>query len=139
MNEQILTKARELGELIAASEEFNAMRGLEAEATQDQEVSDLYDQYADLRERMDDLQKSAKPDAAEFRKLREQAMDVESRLSRQDKMVAVSQARETFGRLMDGINRAIQEELGTYEEDDDEFESSCGSGGCDSCAGCGGH
>ncbi len=139
MDDMILTKARELGMLIANSPAFTSLRELEAAATADQDVSDLYDQYADLREKMEEIQGSAQPDAAAFAKLRTQLMDVETRLSQQPRMAAVSESRDAFNALMDGINRAIQEELGTYVDEDEEYGSSCGSGGCASCAGCGGH
>jgi hypothetical protein len=44
-------------------------------------------------------------------------------------------ARKSFNVLMDGINRTLQSQLEGDEASD--YESACGSGGCEGCSGCG--
>lgn len=135
MNELILEKARELGEMIASSEEFQKMRNLEAEASADQEISDLYAQYADLRDQLRSLSMENEPNKEEISVLQSQAEAVEGKLSQQSKMKELDKARKSFNGLMDGINRTLQSLLEGDETYD--YESACGSGGCESCSGCG--
>lgn len=135
MNELILEKARELGEMIATSDEFQAMRNLEAEASSDQDISDLYAEYADLRDQLRSLSMENEPDREKISALQSQAEAVEGKLSQQSKMKDLDQARKSFNLLMDGINRTLQSQLEGDEEYD--YESACGSGGCEGCSGCG--
>ena len=135
MNELILEKARELGEMIAASEEYKAMRSLEAEASSDQEISDLYAEYADLRDQLRSLSMENEPNREAISELQRQAEAVEAKLGQQSKMIDLDKARKSFNGLMDGINRTLQSQLEGEEEYD--YESACGSGGCEGCSGCG--
>jgi len=50
--EKILEKARELGRLIAQSEEFTNLNALDEQMYQDPEVSGMLERYADLRDRI---------------------------------------------------------------------------------------
>jgi cell fate (sporulation/competence/biofilm development) regulator YlbF (YheA/YmcA/DUF963 family) len=135
MNELILEKARELGEMIASSEEFQTMRSLEAEASSDQAISDLYAQYADLRDQLRSLSMGNEPNGEAITALQSQVEAVEGKLGQQSKMKDLDLARKSFNVLMDGINRTLQSQLEGDEASD--YESACGSGGCEGCSGCG--
>jgi len=135
MNQDILDKARELAELISASEEYQKMRDLEAEASADPEVSDLYASYADLRDQMR-AQAMEEPDGADFEELRGEIAAIEEALEGHEKMRQVSQARAAFNLLMEGVNRQLQAVL-TGDEPEDWEDEGCGSGGCAGCQGCG--
>jgi len=50
--EKILEKARELGRLIAQSEEFTNFNALDEQMYQDPEVSGMLERHADLRDRI---------------------------------------------------------------------------------------
>jgi cell fate (sporulation/competence/biofilm development) regulator YlbF (YheA/YmcA/DUF963 family) len=135
MNELILEKARELGEMIASSKEFQTMRSLEAEASSDQAISDLYAEYADLRDQLRSLSMENEPNGEAITALQSQAEAVEGKLGQQSKMKDLDLARKSFNVLMDGINRTLQSQLEGDEASD--YESACGSGGCEGCSGCG--
>lgn len=133
MNETLLEKARELGELIAATAEYQTMRGLEEDASKDPEISDLYAQYADLRDQMRMMELDGKQDEA-LDELGRKADEIEEQVNAKSKMQSVSQARSAFNLLMDGINRTLQAAL-TGEEAYD-YDTACGGGGCEGCQGC---
>jgi cell fate (sporulation/competence/biofilm development) regulator YlbF (YheA/YmcA/DUF963 family) len=135
MNELILEKARELGEMIASSKEFQTMRSLEAEASSDQAISDLYAEYADLRDQLRSLSMENEPNGEAITALQSQVEAVEGKLGQQSKMKDLDLARKSFNVLMDGINRTLQSQLEGDEASD--YESACGSGGCEGCSGCG--
>lgn len=133
MNETILEKARELGELISLSPEYRDMRDLEEDASADPGLSDLYAQYADLR---DQIRALSLEDGAEEQvdQLNGKAGEVEEQINAQDKMKRVNQARAAFSVLMDRINGTLQAALTGEEEYD--YDAVCGSGGCEGCQGC---
>ena len=134
MNETLLDKARELGEMIAATTEYQTMRNLEEDASKDPEISDLYAQYADLRDQMRMLELEGEQDAAAIDELNRQAEEVEKQVNAKSKMQSVSQARSAFNLMMDKVNRILQAAL-TGEEAYD-YDTACGSGGCEGCQGC---
>jgi len=132
--EHILEKARELGQLIAASTEFTRMNELSDQVSENPQVADLYAEYADLRDQIAAMELDGE-DEAEILKLEQQADAVQDRIGRLPGMAEVNLARLTFNRLMDRINRALQAQL--TGEDEFAEEAGCGSGGCAGCAGCG--
>ncbi len=134
MNENLLEKARELGEMIAATTEYQTMRSLEEEASGDPEISDLFAQYADLRDQLRMLELDGEQEGAEFDELSRKAEEVEEQVNAKSKMKSVNQARSAFNLLMEGVNRTLQTAL-TGEEAYD-YDSACGSGGCEGCQGC---
>ena len=133
--ENILEKARELGQLIANSNEYLTMNKLEEQASSNPEVSDLYAQYADLRDQIAALEMDDTADDDALDALEDQADALQEQISRHDGMLEVNMARLTFNRLMDKINRALQAQL--TGEDENAPEEGCGSGGCGGCSGCG--
>ena len=133
MNEAILEKARELGELLAQSEEFKTMRALETEASANEEISGLYAQYADLRDEMQALELEDEPDKEAMTNITAKAKKLENKINKLPRMKAVNEARAKFNYLMENVNRMLQVAL-QGEEADDGF--SCASGGCESCSGC---
>ncbi len=134
MNENLLGKARELGEMIAATAEYQTMRNLEEDASKDPEISDLFAQYADLRDQLRMMELDGEEEGEAYDELSRKADEVEEQVNAKDKMKSVNQARSAFNLLMDGINRTLQTALTGEEEYD--YESACGSGGCEGCQGC---
>lgn len=137
--EKILEKARELGQLIARNEAFMNMRSLEDEVSQDNEISELFAEYSDMRDRFTALQ--AEDEDANEEKLREltgQLRKMETELNKRDKMAALALARMQFNQLMDRVNHALQSQiLGEDWEDEDEGFEGCSPTGCAGCSGCG--
>ncbi|NLX83749.1 MAG: YlbF family regulator [Clostridiales bacterium] len=133
--ENILEKARELGQLIAASEECNKMTKLEETASSNPEVSDLYAQYADLRDRMAaaEMEENVNEDA--LNGMMDQAQELEERINRHPGILELNLARLTFNQMMQRINRALQVQL--TGEDEFADEGGCAPEGCAGCSGCG--
>ncbi|HOQ62387.1 MAG TPA: YlbF family regulator [Clostridia bacterium] len=121
--EKILEKARELGRLIAQSEEFTNLNALDEQMYQDPEVSGMLERYADLRDRIAAAEAGDEAPEQDLKALRDQADGLQ-----------VSIARLTFNRMMERVNRALQAQL----TGEDEFAEDLGcSGGCAGCSGCG--
>ncbi|MGI6725445.1 MAG: YlbF family regulator [Christensenellales bacterium] len=133
--EKILEKARELGRLIAQSEEFINMNALDEKMSQDPEVSDLLARYADLRDQIAGMEAGGDAPEQNLQDLENQADTLQEQISRHESMLQVSIARLTFSRMMDRVNRALQAQL--TGEDEFAEEWGCGSGGCAGCSGCG--
>lgn len=133
--EHILEKARELGRMIAESEQFRGMNAQEEKLSANPEVAELYAQYADLRDRIATMELEGQAEA-QIAALEDQAMGIQRQLGALPGMVELNLARLNFNRLMDRINRALQAQL-TGEPELDPDEEGCGSGGCAGCSGCG--
>lgn len=134
--ENILEKARELGQLIANSEEFQKMNKLEETASSNPEVSDLYTQYADLRDQIAaaDMEEDADDEALDT--MMDQAQELEERINRHPGILELNLARLSFNQMMDRVNRALQAQL-TGEDEFEDFEGCGSAGGCAGCSGCG--
>ncbi len=134
--ENILEKARELGQLIAASEEYKNLNQEENKASANPELSDLFAQYADLRDQIAEKELSDDTDEAELDAMEDQADALQSQISHHASMVDANIARLNFNRMMDRVNRALQAQI--TGEDEFAQEEGCGSsGGCAGCSGCG--
>lgn len=135
MYENILEKARELGELIAKSDVFMTLKNKEDETSANAEVSDLYANYADLSDQLQAAAMEEEPDADLVRDLSRQREAVAQKLNQHPGMQETAQARQEFNDLMDSVNRELQVAL----DPDSAFEpEGCGSeGGCAGCSGCG--
>lgn len=135
MYENILEKARELGELIAQSEAFVTLQEKEEQTSANAEVSDLYAQYADLSDQLQAAAMEEEPDADLVRQLSRDREAVATKLNQHPGMQETAQARDNFNLLMDSVNRELQLAL----DPDSAFEpEGCGSaGGCAGCSGCG--
>ena len=121
--EKILEKARELGRLIAQSEEFTNLNALDEQMYQDPEVSGMLERYADLRDRIAAAEAGDEAPEQDLKALRDQADGLQESI-----------ARLTFNRMMERVNRALQAQL----TGEDEFAEDLGcSGGCAGCSGCG--
>jgi len=135
--ENILEKARELGQLIAASEEFQKMNNLEETASSNPEVSDLYTQYADLRDQIAAAEMEEDADDEALDTMMDQAQELEERINRHPGILELNLARLSFNQMMDRVNRALQAQL-TGEDEFEDLEGGCGTAtGCAGCSGCG--
>lgn len=130
--ENILEKARELGELLADSEAFSEMVRLEQAAMEDPDIADLYGEYSDLREQLDALDTNEEGGEVAADKLRRYLDSLEGRLNERPEIKALEEGRARFNAMMAQVNRVLQLALQGGEE-----EGGCGGGGCAGCQGCG--
>lgn len=128
--EQILEKARELGEMLAQSEEFTELGQLEEAAMADPDIEALYAQFADIREKQETLEMAEEADGVAADNLQRELDELEEQLSQRPEIKSLESARARFGMLMDQVNRVLQITLEGGEAD------SCGEGGCAGCQGC---
>ena len=135
--EHILEKARELGQLIANSNEYLNLNKQEDAVSTNAEVSELYAEYADLRDRIAALELEEDTTDEQLDALGDEAEQVQQRIASHKGMREVNLARLNFNRMMDSVNRALHAQL-TGEDEFAEEEFGCGSaGGCGGCTGCG--
>lgn len=130
--ENILEKARELGELLADSEAFSEMVRLEQAAMEDPDIADLYGEYSDLREQLDALDTNEEGGEVAADKLRRDLDSLEGRLNERPEIKALEEGRARFNAMMAQVNRVLQLALQGGEE-----EGGCGGGGCAGCQDCG--
>ncbi len=129
--ENILDKARELGEMLARSEPFTRMAALEQAAMEDADIADLYGEYSDLREQLEALDMSEEGGDVAADNLRRDLDALEGRLNERPEILRLEEARGSFNALMNQVNRVLQ--LALQGEDEEE---GCGAGGCAGCQGC---
>lgn len=133
MNGMILEAARGLAELIAQSPEHQLVLQREQEALDDQALQSEYRAYVLLRQELQELLAQDAPEQEQVVSLSQDIERSQGLLQQMDGMLALSEARERFSGLMEGVNRQIQLVL---NPDSMEEASGCGPGGCEGCQGC---
>ncbi len=129
--EQIMEKARELGEMLAQSEPFTQMVKLEQAAMEDADITDIYGEYSDLREQLEALDMGEEGGDVAADNLRRDLDALEEQLNNRPEIRDLEAARASFNALMAQVNRVLQ--IALQGEDEDE---GCGEGGCAGCQGC---
>ncbi len=132
MNEQIMQAARELGEMIAQSDEYKVMQYAEDAALDDKAMQAQYHAYTQIRQNLQNLLSEENPDHAQIGELSSEVDRLQQELQQADTMQTLQQARQAFAQLMEGVNAQLQAILAPQEEG-----SGCPSGGCHGCHGCG--
>ena len=129
MNE-ILEKARELGEAIIESEEFKALKKAELEQENDEEAMALLKEYSELRTSL--AQEIQKGDVSEdeMSAIREKLEEAYEKVTTNDHITAYINAQREFQTVLDQMNRIITFHI------TGENPGGC-SGNCSSCGSCG--
>lgn len=129
--DEILTKARELGMMIAECDEFKAAKAAEDTYLADETAQKMMNEYnakcAELSEKAakDDLTKQ------EYDKLQMDAQAEFIKLCSNDKINTYLEANREFSALISQVNGIIVH----FVKGDDEQSGGC-SGSCSSCRGC---
>lgn len=134
MNEQIRQAAQNLAQLIAQSAQYTLMQEREQEALKDDALQAEYREYVLLRQQMQELTQEEDAAADTMVGLDARIKEMEAKLQNMDNMSQLNDAREAFSSLMDEVNMELQVILAP---EDEAQESSCASGGCAGCHGCG--
>jgi cell fate (sporulation/competence/biofilm development) regulator YlbF (YheA/YmcA/DUF963 family) len=129
MNE-IIEKARELGMMIAESDEFKALKGAEAMQLSDPKAQELMMEYATTREKLS--QRASSPDITkeDFEKIQTEMEEAFKKLMTNENIKRYIDANGKFKTLIDQVNSII-----AYFVKGEEQAGSC-SGNCQSCGGC---
>lgn len=132
MNENVMKKAQELAQALAESKEYMMMRINEEAAMRDDTLADLYGQYTEIHEQIEDATAHVN-DATDFEALGEltkQLDEIQEKIQAQPMAQALQQARTAFTDMMQQVNGILSSVLAPERQG-----SSC-SGNCQSCSGC---
>ena len=127
---QIIEKARELGQMIADSDEIKALKGAEELQLADPEAQELMMEYANTREAIS--KKASNPDISkeEFEKIQGEMEAAFAKLMTNENIKRYIEANKEFKSLIDQVNAII-----AYYVKGEEQSGGC-SGNCASCGGC---
>ena len=130
MNE-IIEKARELGMMLADSDEMKALKGAEEMQLADPEAQVLMMEYANAREAA--AVKAQNPDVTkeEFEQIQTDMEKAFAKLMTNENIKRYVEANNSFKSLINQVNSII-----AYYVKGEEQQGGC-SGNCSSCSGCG--
>ena len=126
---EIFEKARELGEAIIESKEYQELKKAETEQENDEEAMKLLEEYSKLRSKLaEEIQKG---DVAEDRmtKIREELEEAYEKITQNDHITAYINAQRIFQSIIEQMNNIISFHI------TGKMPTGC-SGSCDSCGGC---
>lgn len=126
----IIEKARELGKMIAESDEMKALKGAEEMQLADPDAQVLMMEYANTRERLSERATSGDVSKEEFEKIQTEMEQAFQKLMTNDNIKRYIEANKSFKTLIDQVNAII-----AYFVKGEEQQGSC-SGNCSSCGGC---
>lgn len=110
--ERVLELARTLGEAIAASERYQALRKAEAAVEKDEEAVKLQKEYAEVAKRIHELEQAGKPLEPEDKR---RAQTLKETLARNGNIQEVTRAWADYNEMIQKVNKSIFEKLGKEE------------------------
>ena len=131
MNQAILEKSQELAQLISHSTEYIAMRAAEDAAAQDEAMTELFGQYNELHQQIEQLSMAENPDFDQMGALTREMEAVQAQLQAMPLAKAMQQARQGFAAMMQAVNAELSKVLSPQHSCEGDC-SSCG-GHCDHC------
>lgn len=129
MNE-IIEKARELGQMLAESDEFKALKGAEELQLADSEATALMMEYANTRERLSNKMADPSNTEEDFKTIQKEMEEAFHKLMTNANIKRYLEANNSFKTLIDQVNAII-----AFYVKGEEQSGSC-SGNCSSCGGC---
>jgi len=129
MNE-IIEKARELGKMLADSDEFKALKGAEELQLADKEAQELMMEYATKREELGAKAAEENLTKEDFENIQKEAEEAFNKLLTNANIKRYIEANGAFKTLVDQVNAII-----AFYVKGEEQSGSC-SGNCSSCGGC---
>ncbi len=127
---KIIEKARELGMMIAESDELKALKGAEEMQLQDPEATELMMEYSVTREKLSKEASKSDLTKEEFEKIQTEMEEAFKKLMTNENIKRYIDANTKFKTLIDQVNSII-----AYFVKGEENAGSC-SGNCQSCGGC---
>lgn len=112
---EILERAKELGEAIAASERLEAVRTIRKEADSDEALQADMKALNELSERIAKLEKEVKPvEPQDKHKLRE----LQQKVTGSPALQKLARAEADFAELMNRVNRTIHEQFAAESDEE---------------------
>jgi len=133
--EDVLKKAEELADAIAASETYLKMKSLEEALQEDEEASEAVNNLMRKRQRVEDLLTEKGMNPEELKRANQEMVLAEKAMNANPKVAELKAARRGFSQMMEDVNRVLRMVI-TGEIRDDDFAGTC-SGNCGGCSGCG--
>ena len=130
----IFEKAKELGIMIAESEEFKTFKATEDAQLEDKEAVELMMEYHTTRETLNSKAVNPEITKEEFESLKTEAQAAFDKIMANENIAAYVKAQQNFANMMEQINGIL-----SYYVTGKDNEGGC-SGSCSSCGGgCGHH
>ena len=127
----IFDLARQLGEALAASEEYTRMQEMESAAMADAAVSAKMSEYLEAKSSVEEQLSNEEPDRAALARCSQQMQEAQTQLNNMELVKEMTQARQAFSDMMKQVNQVLEFTLTGRIAD----EGGCG-GDCGSCGGC---
>lgn len=126
----IIEKARELGMMLAESDEMKALKGAEEMQLADPEAQVLMMEYANTRDRLSQKVASGEVDKEGMEAVQTEMEEAFQKLMTNENIKRYIEANKAFRTLIDQVNSII-----AFFVKGEEQGGSC-SGNCSSCGGC---
>ncbi len=126
----IIEKARELGQMIADSDEIKALKGAEELQLADPAAQELMMEYANAREQAAKKAQDPNTTKESFEQIQNDMEKAFQKLMTNDNIKRYVEANNAFKMLIDQVNAII-----AYYVKGEEQQGGC-SGNCTSCQGC---
>lgn len=126
----IIEKARELGQMLSECDEFKALKGAEEMQLADPEAQELMMEYANTREALAKKAADENISKEEFENIQTQAQEAFNKLCTNKNITRYLEANKAFSALIGQVNSII-----AYYVKGEEQSGGC-SGNCSSCGGC---
>ncbi len=126
----IIEKARELGMMLAESDEMKALKGAEELQLADKDAQVLMMEYANTREKLSQRATSGDVTKEELENIQTEMEEAFRKLMTNENIKRYIEANRDFKTLIDQVNSII-----AYFVKGEEQQGSC-SGNCSSCGGC---
>lgn len=140
MNELILDKAKELGQLIVSSDEFTSFKNAEAELEKNIEAKKLINIYNRKREELMVQMAQEDIDKDQMENIRNQIVEEFKKMAENKTVKSYVEAAETFNSLISHMNSIISFYVKGYSDEKHTSNKSSGCGGCrkesGGCCGC---
>lgn len=128
---KVFELARQLGEALAASEEYTKMQETENTAMADAAVSSKMSEYLEAKSNVERELGNEEPDRDMLALYSEKMQKAQEELNHMELVKEMTQARQTFSDMMKQVNQVLEFTLTGKIAD----EGGCG-GDCGRCGGC---
>ncbi len=126
----IIEKARELGQMLSECDEFKALKGAEEMQLADPKAQELMMEYANTREVLAKKASDANVTKEALESIQSEAQEAFNKLCTNKNITRYIEANKAFSTLIEQVNSII-----AYYVKGEEQSGGC-SGNCSSCGGC---
>lgn len=126
----IMDKAKELGQMIAESDQYKRLVKAEIAQTNDSHAQQMIKEYNEKRKQVAENMKNKEMGPEDLEAFKNELQNAFNQLLKNVNIKEYIEAKKDFEQMMQSVNSIISYYV-TGEE-----QSGCASGSCDSCSGC---